>query len=84
MDLSDLLWFRMCMTKKRFSFAQLDAPPAKRSIRPGPRMFLAAVVIWAGLSGVFLPGQGPVTQLATRLAQEWQATIEERFGFSVD
>jgi hypothetical protein len=69
------------MIKNRFSFAEMDAPVAARSIGNGPRVFLAAMVVWAGLSGLFLPfglaAQGPVKQLATRLAQEWQATTEE-------
>jgi hypothetical protein len=80
-DLIDLPWFRMCMTKKRFSFAQIDEPAADRSIGTGPRVFLAAMVAWAGLSGLFLPvglaSEGPVRQLAMRFTQEWQLTIEE-------
>ena len=69
------------MPKKRFSFAQMDVPAVERSIGTAPRMFLASMVVWAGLSGLFLPiglaAQGPVKQLATRLAQEWHVTIQD-------
>jgi hypothetical protein len=65
------------MKKKRFTFAQMDEPPEERCIESGLRVFLAAMVIWVGLYMPGLASQGPVKQLATRLAQEWQATAEE-------
>jgi hypothetical protein len=68
----------MHMTKKRYMFAPARTREfTKPKDAPGPRVFLAAMLIAAGLSGVFEPGparQGPVAQFAIRLVQELQAT----------
>ncbi len=66
----------MSMRKKRFTFAQMDEPPEERCIESGLRVFLAAMVIWVGLYMPGLASQGPVKQLATRFAQEWQSPID--------
>jgi hypothetical protein len=66
------------MTKKRFTFASIDEPAAKRS-RSGPRVFLAIVIVCAGLVSLFQPeaANGPIARLAARLVQEWQATVAQ-------
>jgi hypothetical protein len=64
----------MPMTKKRYRFAPTRTREfPKHKDAPGPRLFLAAMLIAAGLSGVFQPGparQGPVVQYAMRFVQE--------------
>jgi len=42
-----------------------------------PGLFLATMLVCAGLSGVFLPpgDQGPIAQFSIRFAQEWRETI---------
>jgi sulfite exporter TauE/SafE len=69
-DLFGLPWLRIYMTKKRFTFAQMDGPPEERSIESGLRVFLAAMVIWVGLYMPGLTSQGQAKQLATRFAQD--------------
>ena len=55
--------------------------PKNRTERPKtsrvPRLFLAMMLIYACLTGIFLPpgDRGPVSQFAVRMAQEWQGTI---------
>jgi hypothetical protein len=51
--------------------------PAKPKGSRVPRFFLAMMLIWAGVSGMFLsPGNdGPVSQAAARLAQDVQESF---------
>jgi hypothetical protein len=66
------------MTKKRFMFASNDGSRngIEKSNTRGPRLFLAAMIIYGGISGMFQPGparDGPVAQFAIWLSQEWRS-----------
>jgi hypothetical protein len=64
------------MTKRLHMVAPRSEIAKPKGLRV-PRLFLAMMLTWAGLSEIFLPpgDQGPVAQFSKRLAQEWQETI---------
>ena len=57
----------------------MTPPPMepKPKASPVPRLFLAMMLVCAGISGMFLPpgDPGPISQLAVHFAQEWHDTI---------